>query len=128
MVSEIAPRPYRSLVDKLGLRPNSKVYLADAPREFFLAFGETPGGMEWVESPRDVKLGFFFLCEPGDLLERWSQVAGMARRHPVWIVYRKGVFKLPQLRDQLREAGLIDYKVCAINDRFSGLLVCRARQ
>lgn len=122
------------LVKKLGIKPGAAVALVDAPRGF---------RRELVGLPSDVRLRSRAGGSPD--LTLWfvlskraleSRFAGMARGMGagLWIAWPKKTSRLAGdvTEDTVRAAGLahglVDYKVCAINDTWSGLKFARRKQ
>ncbi len=119
------------LVKKLGIKPGSTLVLLDAPRGF---------RRELVGLSKDVRLSAD-LDGPPDLVIWFvrsakavqSGVAGIARGMGpgLWIAWPKKTSRLAAdvTEDTVRAAGLahglVDYKVCAIKERWSGLTFAR---
>ncbi len=122
------------LVKKLGIKPGAKVALIGAPTGF---------RRELVDLPPDVALGVRAAGSP-DLMvwfvksarELRSGIARMARAMGpgLWIAWPK---KTSALASDISETdvraaglanGLVDYKVCAINETWSGLKFARAKK
>jgi hypothetical protein len=117
---------------KLGLKPGQRVSLDDAPPGWELA--DPPGGLLMVEAPgpADVIIGFFRAA--GDIGRRLPGLAG--RIFPagaVWVAWpRRAGGHTSDITDNVVRGhalpiGLVDVKVAAIDDDWSGLrLVWRA--
>jgi hypothetical protein len=116
----------RELWQKLGLKAGLRVALGDAPREFWTALGNAPEGIDY-EAPRGkADMAFFFVEDPDSLGQQLEAIERVGARLPVWVIYRKGVgVKLPELRAVMIDCGLIDYKICAVNKNYAGMLVKR---
>ncbi len=124
------------LPKKLGIKEGSTVAFAGAPPEFEAALGALPDAVaikQRTVAPLDVAVAFFTRRAP---LER--RLAALARAvHPdggLWIAWPKQASGLATdlAEDVVRElglaAGLVDNKVCAIDETWSGLrLVYRLR-
>ena len=123
----------RSLVDKLGIRAGVRlVVLAPPP-----GYGRTLGML-----PRDVVVaktlhgtfGFiqFFTTRRADLERRFGALAkALAPDGMLWVSWPKKAAGLPAdlTEDVVREValagGLVDVKVCAVDDTWSGLKLVR---
>ncbi len=111
------------LYKKLGIKENSRVLLVDAPRAFFQAVEPVPAGVEWIEdvhAPRDLAL--LFAETRADL---HANLEPLSTGSPLWVAYPKGnVSDLTQfyVREICLTAGLVDYKVCSIDAKWTGFL------
>jgi hypothetical protein len=121
----------RTVAQKLGIKEGSTVAVIDAPRDYAAALGELPEGVELVEDPESVQAITLWFVR--DLREYQAGVAAMqaiAGRTKLWVVWRKG--KLARLTDKLvrkeaNEAGLVDYKICAVNEQWSAMALARRK-
>ena len=124
------------LPKKLGIKPGSTVAFRKAPPEFAAALGGLPEGVRVkarAAAPLDVVVAFF-----GDRSELDARLRGLSRAifpdGGLWIAWPKhssGV-ATDLTEDVVREIGLalglVDNKVCAIDETWSGLrLVHRLR-
>ncbi|MEZ4454509.1 MAG: hypothetical protein R3B09_33970 [Nannocystaceae bacterium] len=122
---------------KLGLKAGHRLLLSDAPAGFLEALGELPEGVEVLDKPRascDVIVAFFRDEDP--LARRFSSLASRLRpAGGLWIAWPKKAAKVTTTLDEgvvrrigLAE-GLVDNKVCAIDEVWSGLrFVVRVRE
>jgi hypothetical protein len=117
------------LVRKLGFKPGMRVYYAGAPEGFEGLLGELPGGVRILERPAgDLDLAMLFATQRRDLerglkaLQPGLRPAGM-----IWVAWPKRASKVPTditedvVRDVALPRGLVDVKVCAIDEVWSGL-------
>ncbi len=117
------------LPKKLGIKPGSRVLLVQAPERFDDTLGTLPEGAAVVgeaEAPVDVALFFTTRLE-----ELGASFPGLARLIKpdggLWIAWpkrRPGVItgiSENGIREIGLAAGLVDNKVCAIDDQWSGL-------
>jgi hypothetical protein len=124
------------LVQKLGIKPDSRLALLAAPDGFDSTLGELPAGVEVRRSARgpvDVIVAFTLRRAE---LERRIPVLRRAL-HPaggLWIAWPKRASGVQTdvsetvVRELGLAAGLVDNKVCAIDEVWSGLrLVYRLR-
>ena len=116
---------------KLGIKPGHRVLVVSAPPGFALAdvpVDEQVGGDEY-----DVAL--LFCPDRTALEESWSRVApAMSRAGALWVAWPKRASGVATdltedvVRDVALPKGLVDNKVCAIDDTWSGLrLVIRVK-
>ncbi len=114
---------------KLGIREGSRVALVGAPEDFVETLGVLPEGaslVEAVEAGLDVIV--FFTTLEAELrtmfldLGRALQPAG-----GLWVAWPKRASRVATditedvLREVILPSGLVDNKVCAIDERWSGL-------
>jgi hypothetical protein len=114
---------------KLGIRPESRLALVRAPDGFEQTLGELPERVEVrsrAAGPLDVIV--FFTTSAAELGRRFDRLAGaLDPAGALWIAWPKkasGV-KTDLTEDRIRDValpkGLVDNKVCAIDDTWSGL-------
>ncbi len=117
------------LVRKLGFAAGMRVHYANAPAHFGDLVGELPGGVRILKRPApQLDLAMLFVTERAALarglrrLQPKLQPAGM-----IWVAWPKRASKVPTdvTEDVVRELalprGLVDVKVCAIDETWSGL-------
>ncbi len=125
------------LVRKLGIKADARVGLIGAPDGFDATLGELPAGVEVRRRlggrPFDVIVAF---CDRRDALERrlTALAAALDPAGGLWIAWPKRASGVPTdvtenvVRDLGLAAGLVDNKVCAVDQVWSGLrLVYRLR-
>ena len=118
------------LPKKLGIKENHRVALLQKPVDFELVPSEVPGGVCFAGDgkgpPLDVIV--FFTKNLAELRKEFTKLS--ARLTPaggLWIAWPKKVSGIPTdlTEDIIREvglaAGLVDNKVCAVDDVWSGL-------
>jgi hypothetical protein len=119
------------LPTKLGIAPGTRVMLLHAPEGFDTTLGDLPDGVVVVRrlaGAADVVVAFIdrraHLDAAIERLERVIFPAG-----GLWIAWPKKSSKVPTdmsedvVRDVALPRGLVDNKVCAIDDVWSGLRV-----
>ena len=118
------------LVQKLGIKPGHRLALVGSPAGFMETLGKLPDGV-LVLGPRsksacDVMV--FFVSDGSTLAKHFKRLAG--RLKPAggfWIGWPKKASGVDTdlSEDRVREvglaAGLVDNKVCAIDETWSGL-------
>lgn len=122
------------LPKKLGIRPRSVVALAGAPADFEKTLGALPEGATLGRQSRGARdLTIWFTASRKNLESNIARMAIAIGRTPMWIVWRKQAsgMKTDLTQQHVREiglaAGLVDYKVCAVDATWSGLLFRRGR-
>jgi hypothetical protein len=115
------------LPKKLGIREGSTVALIDAPPGFRATLGEVPESTKILSAPRACDQAIWFVKSRGQLKGRIRTVARLSRLGDIWVCWPKqesGV-ETDLTEDVVRDVGiangLVDYKVCAVDDVWSGL-------
>ncbi len=121
------------LPKKLGIKPGSVVALVGAPTGFNKTLGSLPSGVTLRRDMRGQRdLTIWFVKSQRDLERRISRMAELGA-NGMWIAWPKKasgiVSDLSQtlVRQVGLSAGLVDYKVCAIDDTWSGLKFTRRK-
>ena len=121
------------LVEKLGIRPGSRFGVRHAPDGFAAALVPWPAGAV-IATPESGPLdGLVIFAREARLLEReFAAGAGcLTAAGMLWVAWPKKAAKLPTdlNEDRVRAiglaAGLVDVKVCAIDQVWSGLKFVR---
>ena len=123
------------LASKLGFKPGMRAYVANAPEGFHALLGELPDGVRVLARPADrLDLVVLFVYQRRELerrlpgLQRRLDTAGM-----LWVAWPKRASKVPTdvTEDVVRAValprGLVDVKVCAIDETWSGLKLVTRR-
>jgi hypothetical protein len=122
------------LPKKLGIKANSVVALEGAPRGFLKTLGELPEGVELQEdtrSPSEIIL--WFLRSRDELQHGMKNMAARTGSGRVWIIWPKkasGVVTDVTQNDVRTiglAAGLVDFKICAVDATWSGLAFTRRK-
>ena len=126
----MAPSGYsgRSLADKLGIKTGSVIHAIAAPDNYEELIGEIVGAVVRRAAPQD-GAGFIhvFVRSRDELVEASSLVARLNPEGTLWVSWPKksSGFKTDLTEDTLREVLLplevVDVKVCAVDDTWSGL-------
>ncbi|HYV17421.1 MAG TPA: DUF3052 domain-containing protein [Verrucomicrobiae bacterium] len=115
------------LPKKLGVKPLSRLALFGAPDGFPRTLGELPDGARLVRAGAAADLAVWFVRSRADLRK---DIARRARAIPtggLWIAWRKqssgeaGDVGEADVRAAGLAAGLVDYKICAVDGTWSGL-------
>jgi CheY-like chemotaxis protein len=124
----------RSVAQKLGIQAGSRVAVFDAPRDYAQILSSAPEGVEFQEddaSGCDIVL--WFVREQNEFDARVRTMARQAAKAKLWVVWPKGkstktgAASENLIREAAIAAGLVDYKVCAVDERWSGLALCLRR-
>lgn len=122
------------LPKKLGIKHDSVVALVGAPSDFVATLGEIPEGVTFRESARGkCDLALWFTKSRNDLERRVDRMGSFAK-DGLWIIWpKKASGVVTDVSEQVvREtglaAGLVDYKICAVDETWSGLKFARRRE
>jgi len=120
------------LPKKLGIRENSRVVLVHPPDRFEQKLKPIPTGAEIIEQASRSNVAVLFVKSKAELIR---EVPVLAKKLPekiaFWIAWPKQASGLQtDLKEgMVREFGLaqgwVDYKVCAIDEIWSGLCFAR---
>ncbi len=123
------------LPKKLGIKPGSNVAMVDAPDRFDATLGDLPEGAQLhqgVGPPFDLIL--WFVRSLAILKARIRPMASETADKPIWIIWPKKTSPLAadigelDVRKFGLAEGLVDYKVCAVDATWSGLLFRRRKR
>ena len=117
------------LPKKLGIKENSRVAFVNAPRGFQNYLGPLPAGAEVtarLTKPLDIVL--LFVTSERALAKDFAKLsAKLATNGMIWVAWPKkssGVttdLAFERVQRIGLDAGLVDVKICAIDDTWSGL-------
>ncbi|HEX2046384.1 MAG TPA: DUF3052 domain-containing protein [Acidimicrobiales bacterium] len=117
------------LYRKLGIKEEARVALLGAPDRFEAELAPLPPGVNVLRRlGRDLDVALLFVTERRELERRFDQVAAAIKpAGGFWVAWPKRSSRVPTdlTEDVLREVGLprglVDNKVCAVTDVWSGL-------
>jgi hypothetical protein len=119
------------LAKKLGFRADAIAALIDAPADFRTTLGELPPGVtiaEAIEAGSEYDIILLFAKSRADLERRFGPLSKRLRpAGGFWIAWPKKASRVETdlTEDRVREiglaVGLVDNKVCAIDEIWSGL-------
>jgi hypothetical protein len=117
------------LVKKLGIKEGSRVALVNAPENFETELGELPANVKFMKSnTKSLDLILFFVLFERVLARDFAKLAArLTSKGMIWIAWPKkssGVTTELTFEHVQRiglDAGLVDVKICAIDDTWSGL-------
>lgn len=119
----------RSLVDKLGLKVGFKAIILNPPANYGDTLGELPAGVtlaEGLQGPLDF-IQFFTRSRQELALEFPSLKGALAPAGMLWVSWPKRAAGVETdldekvVREVGLENGLVDVKVCAVDETWSGL-------
>lgn len=124
------------LSKKLGIKPGSRLYVAGAPSDYRKVVKPLPDGVEIASRmSADVDLAHLFTVKRADLAAKLSST--LAKLKPdgtIWVSWPKKASKVATdiTEDTIRAValplGLVDVKVCAVDETWSGLKLVIRKQ
>jgi hypothetical protein len=129
MPAESAGYSHRALIDKLGIKPGQRISIVEAPIGFPATLGELPAGVRRARELRgSIDLIVFFALDAARLARRIAALKRvLAPAGMLWLCWPK---KSSAIESDLDDsvvrgiglaAGLVDVKVCAVDENWSGL-------
>jgi len=117
------------LVSKLGFKPGMRAHYVNAPEHFAALVGTLPGGVRVLaRAAAELDLVVLFVTQRAVLERRLASLQPkLAPAGMLWDSWPKRASKVPTdiTEDLVREValprGLVDVKVCAIDETWSGL-------
>jgi hypothetical protein len=127
------------LAKKLGIKPGFSLALINAPKNFEDLLEDLPTNVKPESGLRSKQLNIIilFTTKRADLEKRFSQAADRLSEDTgsgLWVAWPKKSSGVPTdiTEDTLREvglpSGLVDNKVCAIDETWSGLRFVHRRK
>jgi hypothetical protein len=124
----------RPLAGKLGVKPEETVVLIDAPASIEELLDPLPEGVELRRGNRGRReMTLWFVTSRRELERRFEAVARAVGEGTLWMSWPKGSSGVAtdMTEDAVREValprGMVDSKVCAIDETWSGLRLTRRR-
>ena len=117
------------LAKKLGIKPGFRILLEDQPAYYFNLFDDLPE-ITLIEDDSSEEIDFihFFVKEIAVLEARFDVLKGRLQKNGMmWISWPKKASKVPTTVDDAivratgLQKGLVDVKVCAVDEVWSGL-------
>lgn len=117
------------LAKKLGIKEGFLMLGINAPDNFEQLLTPLPHDVEILKTPRaDVDLIHLFTNSRDELFSKLAECVRLIKQNgTIWVSWYKKAAKLPTeiTEDTVREAafplGLVDIKVCAVDEKWSGL-------
>ncbi|MCI0363341.1 MAG: DUF3052 domain-containing protein [Phycisphaerales bacterium] len=117
------------LIQKLGIKAGHRARFINAPPHYAQLLGSLPNGITIAKSARG-PLDFihFFAAKGATLRKEFPRLKkALAFDGILWVSWPKGGSSIPtdlkeaDVRDAGLAAGLVDVKICAVDDDWSGL-------
>lgn len=117
------------LAKKLGIKENFRIALINSPDQFEDALGPLPSGVTLAATAKEpINLILFFTKSQADLKKNFPRLAeNLVSNGMLWVGWPKKASGVPtDLTEGIVQkiglaAGLVDTKICAIDEIWSGL-------
>ena len=117
------------LAKKLGIKEGSRIALVNAPADFESELGELPADVKFLKpATKSLDIIVFFVLSERVLARDFAKLAErLVANGMIWIAWPKkssGVttdLSEGRVRQIGLDAGLVDVKICAVDDTWSGL-------
>jgi CheY-like chemotaxis protein len=123
-----------SLGKKLGFKANSVVALVNAPKDFEKSLGKLPEGVIFRRKDTGSRdLTIWFAESIGELENHIKPIASLIENGGLWIAWPKKTSGITSdlTQNHVRKiglaSGLVDFKICSIDETWSGLLFTRRK-
>jgi hypothetical protein len=119
------------LVDKLGIKPGARVHFVSEPPDFAELLGALPDGTR-IASRGSLDFAMLFVKERSELEKGFARLRDRLEPNGMlWVAWPKKASGVETdltegvVRTFGLESGLVDVKVCAVDDTWSGLKFVR---
>jgi hypothetical protein len=119
----------KPLAEKLGIKPGFKVAYLNADKYFLSGLGDLPPDVDLIpEVDQEANLTIWFVNNQKSLMKDLNTIISISKTQPVWIAWPKKGSKYPSdltqniIRQTGLNAGLVDYKICSIDQNWSALI------
>lgn len=119
------------LLKKLGIKSGNRLLVINKPNHYFEMLGELPGDVEIVDIDYSEPVNFIhFFCRELDELHNLFPILKekLTKDGMIWISWIKKAsknfewtFTETEVRSYGLQIGLVDVKVCAVDEDWSGL-------
>jgi hypothetical protein len=118
------------LAKKLGIKPGTKLLAISAPKEYRALLSPLPGDVSIVTMPAKAgcEIVHLFVTSAAEYERDLPKArAAMTIDGAIWVSWYKKSAKIPTdvtediIRNRALETDLVDVKVCAVSDVWSGL-------
>jgi len=124
------------LAKKLGIKDGTRVLVIDPPANYLELIAPLPVGASVTDKPtKDLDFIHFFTNSRDGLAAGLNQYKKLIKQDgAIWVSWYKKAAKLPTeitedvIRDVALPLGLVDIKVCAVDEKWSGLKLVIRRE
>lgn len=133
--SAMASYSASALPKKLGIRDNSLVMLINPPNHFERKLDPLPAYTKIIDNPKEASVAVLFVLSLAEMARDFGPLAkALPDKCALWIAWPKKASGVKTdldgniVREFGLDAGWVDYKVCAIDDTWSGLCFARRKK
>jgi hypothetical protein len=116
----------RTTAQKMGIKEGSRVALLDPPHDYARVLGELPKDVALEEDPQEVlPVTIWFVRDPEEYIRALPRKRALAARSKFWVVWPKGQrdgINQFVIRETALQLGLVDYKICSLNEVWTGMV------
>lgn len=128
----------RSVAEKLGIKAGMKVGVIDPPSRYESLIAGLPDNVTFLEEENEIyrldpDLTLWFVRDIVTLQHGMRNARRLVQKANLWIVWPKAGSSIhsdltqPIFRKVCLDAGLVDYKICAVNSDWSAMLFAPAK-
>jgi hypothetical protein len=121
----------KTAAQKLGIAAHSAVAVFDPPRDYSSVLGQMPEGVEFLEDPETPqKVTLWFIRDAESMIAAVRRMRALASGTKLWVLWPKAQpnrFREGSIRELAIDNGLVDYKICSVNQQWSGILFARKK-
>ncbi len=124
----------RTAAQKLGIRDGAKVAVVDPPRDYAKVLGALPANVELAEDgDNGCDVTLWFVRDAADYQAALPSMRRHAAVSKLWILWQKQAAGTRSnvnsqiVRESAIAVGLVDYKVCSVNETWSALAFARKK-
>jgi CheY-like chemotaxis protein len=132
--STMASYSASALPKKLGIRDNCSIMLINPPNHFERKLDPLPAYTKIVDDPKGAHVAILFAMSQAELARDFRPLAkALPEKTALWIAWPKKASGVKTdldgniVREFGLDAGWVDYKVCAIDETWSGLCFARRK-
>src|SRR5437764_14239822 len=132
--STMASYSASALPKKLGIRANCSIMLVNPPNRFERQLDPLPAYTKIIDDPKDANVAVLFAISLSELARDFPSLArALPDKTALWIAWPKKASGVKTdldgnlVREFGLDAGWVDYKVCAIDETWSGLCFARRK-
>ena len=119
------------LVRKLGIKDKFKIRLINSPENYFDLLGELPSDLKFIQrKSKEVDFIHLFAKDIKTFEKYFYKIKDEIKKDGmIWVSWYKKASKIPTdmsedvIRNTAIANGLVDVKVCAVDERWSGLKI-----
>ncbi|MDF1695896.1 MAG: DUF3052 family protein [Saprospiraceae bacterium] len=118
------------LAQKLGIKSGFSVLIINRPKHYYKLFSDLPSDLTFLKSGVEGEVDFIhlFVKNKEEFIDRIVHAKPLINKTGmIWVSWPKGSssfasdLKRDFIRDYILELGLVDVKVCSIDEDWSGL-------